>query len=134
MSPEDSSESSDSPGSHSTISQSTASEKSVTPHKTPDILPSLSPVLVIFMVFDRKINIFFNFQAKKEFTKKEIKKEPSKGSVVMDDYRKKKEEAKLRAKRESEKAEKQKMTHAEVQKNYQEQKDYENTVSSDLPK
>lgn len=26
------------------------------------------------------------------------------------------------------------MTHAEVQKNYQEQKDYENTVSSDLPK
>ena len=46
LSPADSSESSDSPGSHSTISQSTASEKSVTPHKTPDILPSLSPVLV----------------------------------------------------------------------------------------
>lgn len=54
--------------------------------------------------------------------------------MVMDEYRKKKEETKLRAKRESEKAEKQKMTHAEVQKNYQEQKDYENTVSSDLPK
>ena len=52
----------------------------------------------------------------------------------MDDYRKKKEEANLKRKRESEKAEKQKMTQAEIQKNYQEQKDYENTVSSDLPK
>lgn len=120
LSPGDSSESSDSPGSHSTISQSTASEKSVTPHKTPDILQSLSPVL-----------------AKKEvFIKKEVKKEAPKSSVV-DDYKKKKEEAKLKsekAKKEFEKAEKQKMTHAEVQKNYQEQKDYENTVSSDLPK
>jgi len=111
LSPGESSESSDSPGSHSTMSQSTASEKSVTPHKTPDILPSLSPVLA----------------------KKEHKKEPGKSSVV-DDYRKKKEEAKLREKREREKAERQKMTHAEVQKNYQEQKDYENTVSNDLPK
>ena len=73
-------------------------------------------------------------KAKKEFTKKEIKKEPAKSSVVMDDYRKKKEEANLKRKRESEKAEKQKMTQAEIQKNYQEQKDYENTVSSDLPK
>jgi len=116
LSPGESSESSDSPGSNSTVSQSTASEKSVTPHKTPDILPSLSPVL-----------------AKKELTKKEHKKEPGKSSVV-DDYRKKKEEAKLREKREREKAERQKMTHAEVQKNYQEQKDYENTVSNDLPK
>ena len=60
LSPADSSESSDSPGSHSTISQSTASEKSVTPHKTPDILPSLSPVLVGLYGFNKFLPTFFS--------------------------------------------------------------------------
>ena len=59
LSPGESSESSDSPGSHSTMSQSTASEKSVTPHKTPDILPSLSPVLVSFYGALENFNCFF---------------------------------------------------------------------------
>ena len=71
LSPEDSSESSDSPGSHSTISQSTASEKSVTPHKTPDILPNLSPVLVGLHVF---LSFYLLFLAQERIYKKRSQK------------------------------------------------------------
>ena len=83
------------------------------------------------MVFMMK-NLTYS-QAKKEPPKKEHKEKPGKSSAL-DDYKRKKEEAKQRAKKDAERAEKAKMTHAEVQKNYQEQKDYENTVSNDLPK